>query len=91
MEMSDESKKYLTINTHKELYQFNRLVFGAASAPTIWQRSMEQILQGISGVHCILDDMIVTGQNDPEHLQNLESEVQPQSKFGKMSVSTRES
>ena len=36
MEMSDESKKYLTINTHKGLYQFNRLVFGLASAPAIW-------------------------------------------------------
>ena len=58
---------------------------------------MEQILQGIPGVHCILDDMIVTGQDGTEHLQNLESvslsitEVQPQSNFGKMSVSTRES
>ena len=63
--MSDESKKYLTINTHKGLYQFNRFVFGVASAPAIWQRSMEQILQGIPGVHCILDDMM-TGQNDTE-------------------------
>ena len=73
MEMSDESKKYLTINTHKKLYQFNRLVFWVASAPAIWQRSMGQILQGIPGVHCILDDMIMTGQNYTEHLQNLES------------------
>ena len=41
MEMSEESNKYLTINIHKGLYQFNRLVFGVASAPAIWQRSME--------------------------------------------------
>ena len=72
-EMSDESKKCLTINIHKELYQFNRLVFGVASAPAIWQRSIEQMLQRVPGVHCILDDMIVTGQNNTEHLQNLES------------------
>ena len=71
--MSDESKKCLTINIHKELYQFNQLVFGVASAPAIWQHSIEQMLQGVPGVHCILDDMIVTGQNDTEHLQNLES------------------
>ncbi len=49
-EMSEESKKYLTINTLKGLYQFNRLVFGVASASAMWQRLMEQILQGIPGV-----------------------------------------
>ncbi len=73
MEMSEESKKYLTISTQKGLYQFNRLVFGVASSPAIWQHSMEQILQAIPGVHCILDDMIVMGRNDTEYLQNLES------------------
>ena len=73
MEMSEESRKYLTINTHKGLYQFNRLLFGVAYGPAIWQCSMEQILRGIPGVHCILDDMIVTGKNSYEHLQNLES------------------
>ena len=71
MEMSEESRKYLTI--HKGLYQFKRLVFGVASAPAIWQRTMEQIFQGIPRVHCILDDMIVSGKDDAEHLQNLES------------------
>ncbi len=49
------------------------MVFGVASAPAIWQRLMEQILLGIPGVHCIVDDMFVTGRNDTEHLQNLES------------------
>ena len=73
MEMEEESKKYLTVNTHKGLYQFNRMLFGIASAPAIWQRTMEQILQGIPSVQCILDDMIITGKNDAEHLNNLES------------------
>ena len=30
MEIEEESKVYLTINTHKGLYHFNRLVFGIA-------------------------------------------------------------
>lgn len=34
---------------------------------------MEEILQAIPGVHCILDDTIVAAKNDTEHLQNLES------------------
>ncbi len=45
MEMSEESKKYLTINTHKGLYQFNRLVFGVASAPPIWPAGPSQIIK----------------------------------------------
>jgi hypothetical protein len=49
---------------------------------------MEQIKQGIPGVHCILDDMIVTGIGKRS---SSITEVQPQGKFGKISVSTKES
>ncbi|CAG2213160.1 unnamed protein product [Mytilus edulis] len=72
LEMKEESKKYLTINTHRGLYQYNRMLFGVASAPAIWQRTIDQILQGLTGVQCILDDMVITGKNDREHLVNLE-------------------
>ena len=63
-EVDEESRKYLTINTHKGIYRYNRLVFGVASAPAIWQKAMDQLLQGIPRVLCILDDMIVTGKDD---------------------------
>ncbi|CAB4008568.1 Retrovirus-related Pol poly [Paramuricea clavata] len=72
MEMEEESKKFLTINTHKRLFQYNRLVFGVASAPAVWQQAMDQILEGIPHVQCILDDMIISGTTDQEHLDNLE-------------------
>ncbi|CAG2213598.1 unnamed protein product [Mytilus edulis] len=72
LEMKEESKKYLTINTHRGLYQYNRMLFGVASAPAIWQRTIDQILQGLTGVQCILDDMVITGRNDREPLVNLE-------------------
>ena len=71
MEVDDASKEYLTINTHKGLFCYNRLIFGIASAPAIWQRTMEQVLHGIPGTCCILDDMIVTGRDTNEHLTNL--------------------
>ena len=72
MEVEEESQEYLTINTHQELYRYNRLVFGITSAPAIWQRSVDQILEGVEGTSCILDDMIITGKDDKEHLENLE-------------------
>ena len=72
--MEEDSKKYVTvtINTHLGLFQFNRLVFGITSAPAIWQSTIDQVLEWTSGTSCILDDMIITGENDDEHLANLE-------------------
>ena len=71
MEVNDSTKQYLTLNTHKGLYHFNRLVFGIASAPSLWQHAIDQVLQNIPYTQCILDDIIITGSNDEEHLNNL--------------------
>ena len=76
MEMDDESKTLLTLNTHKGLYRLNRLAFGIASAPAMWQRVMDQLLSGIPKTQCIIDDIIVTGETDDEHLRNLEMVLQ---------------
>ncbi|PFX12270.1 Uncharacterized protein K02A2.6 [Stylophora pistillata] len=51
---------------------YDRLVFGITSAPAIWQRTIDQLLEGTSGTSCILDDMIITGKSDEEHLADLE-------------------
>ena len=59
--------------THKGLYKYNRLVFGIASSPEIWQRTLDQVLDGIPNTSCILDDMIITGKTDEEHLTNLQT------------------
>ena len=66
-----ESQKYLTINTHRGLYQYKRMPFGIASAPAVFQQIMEKVLQGIPKVVCYLEDVLVTGCNREEHLQNL--------------------
>ena len=49
LEMEEDSKRYLTINTHMGFFQYNRLVFGITSAPAIWQRTIDQVLEGTSG------------------------------------------
>ncbi|XP_062864461.1 uncharacterized protein K02A2.6-like [Trichomycterus rosablanca] len=82
MEVEESSRKFLTINTHKGLYQYNRLVFGVASAPAIWQRAMDQVLQDIPGTQCYLDDILVTGKNDIDYLQNLSKVLKRLSDYG---------
>ena len=72
MILEPEHWKFTTINTHQGLYQYTRLPFGIASAPNIFQQAMEKILQGLPKVVCYLDDVLVTGSSDREHITNLE-------------------
>ena len=72
MALEEQSQTYCTINTHQGLYRFNRLPFGVASAPAIFQRTMDTILQGIPHVLCYIDDLLITGETEEEHLRNLE-------------------
>ncbi|XP_060754235.1 uncharacterized protein K02A2.6-like [Neoarius graeffei] len=77
-----DSRKYLTITTHKGMFRYNRLPFGITSAPSIFQRIMDQVLQGLPNVHCFLDDILVTGRDDAHHLRNLEAVLSRLEEFG---------
>ena len=70
--LDEDAKEYTTINTHKGLYHYKHLPFGVASAPSIFQQTIETILQGISHVTVYLDDILITGKTQEEHLTNLE-------------------
>lgn len=82
LHLSEDSKPLLTINTHKGLYRYHRMTYGISPAPSIWQRTIDTILQGLPGVQCILDDMIITGKNDAEHLANLDRVLQRLEQYG---------
>ena len=59
MELTADSQHYLMVNTHKGLYAYQRLTYGIASAPAIFQSTMDQILQGMDKVRCHIDDTLI--------------------------------
>ncbi|KAK6738459.1 hypothetical protein RB195_020516 [Necator americanus] len=73
VEVEEESKEMLTINTQRGLYRYNRLPFGVKSAPGIFQQIMDSVICGLEGVAAYLDDVIVTGRTQQEHRHNLEA------------------
>ena len=52
IDVQSQQLYFTTINTHKGLFQYTRLPYGIASAPAIFQITMDKILQGLKGVSC---------------------------------------
>ncbi|KAK9513169.1 hypothetical protein VZT92_026728 [Zoarces viviparus] len=73
--LNDNSEKYTTINTHRGLFVYNRLPFGISSAPSIFQRIMENLMKGLPVV-VFLDDLLIMGRTEKEHLHNLQKVLQ---------------
>ena len=53
-----------------------------ASAPAIFQRTIDSILQGIPNTCAYLDDIIVTGKSETEHLDTLNTVLERLEKVG---------
>lgn len=59
--LTERSKKITVINTIKGLFTYNRLPQGASSSASIFQKVMDQVLEGIENVSVYLDDVLVAG------------------------------
>ena len=67
---------------HRGLFQYTRLPFGVASAPALFQKVMDTVLQGLSKVTCYLDDILITGSSQQEHFDNLKQVLQRLEQYG---------
>ena len=67
VELSKQSSLLTTFITLFGRFRFNRLPFGISSAPELFQQRMSVILEGLEGVTCLMDDILVHGANQQEH------------------------
>lgn len=66
--LAKESAKLTTFITPFGRFYFNRLPFGIASAPEHFQnRMVTQVTEGLEGVVCHMDDLLVWGSMQEEH------------------------
>ena len=74
--LEESSRQYVTVNTTQGLFRYNRLPFGMAAAPAIFQRTMENLLRGVPQVTMYIDDILITGKSEEEHLRYLAEVLQ---------------
>ena len=74
--LSPESALLTTFITPFGRFCFHRLPFGITSGPEHFQRRMSEILNGIEGVVCMIDDILVHGKTQEEHDERLREELQ---------------
>ncbi|XP_049301295.1 uncharacterized protein K02A2.6-like [Anopheles funestus] len=80
--IAEQSRQMLTINTHKGLYLYNRLPPGIKVAPGAFQQLMDQMLAGMEGVSCYMDDIIVGGRTQNEHDELLSETLKRIQEYG---------
>ena len=71
--LDEQSKQFTAFSVGDRKYHFNRLPFGLATSPSVYQALMSRVLQDLLGIiaYCYVDDIIIFSQNHSEHLQHL--------------------
>lgn len=82
LKLDPESSRYTTFNTPFGRYCFLRLPFGIKSAPEIFHRAMESIIEGLEGTRVYIDDLVVWGNTKQQHDERLEKLLQRVKKYG---------
>ena len=80
--LSKKSARLTTFITPFSRFCFNRLPFGISSAPELFQCRMSVALEGLEGVACLMDDILVHGKTKEEHDTRLLNTLERLQKHG---------
>lgn len=69
LELHETARELTNFMTMNGIYRYVRLLFGANSAPEIFQKFMDMVLDGIAGVVVFLDDMLCFAQTQEQLTQ----------------------
>ena len=72
--VAEEDKEKTAFITPFGLWEWNVVPMGLTNAPPSFQRDMDVILSGLSGISCLIyiDDIIIFSKTFEEHLQHLQ-------------------
>ena len=71
IQLDDESSNLTTFQTKFGRYRWLRLPFGLNVSAEIFQRKLLEALQGLPGIVCIADDVVIYGKDREEHDRHL--------------------
>ena len=74
--LASNSQHLITFPTNFGRYKFNKLPFGICSAPEVFQKRMNRILEGLEGILYLIDDVLVFGKMEAEHNARLHATLQ---------------
>ena len=65
--LDPSSRPLTTFLTPFGRYHFSKPPFGLSSAPELFQRRMNKLLEGLEGVVCLIDDVLVHAADEQQH------------------------
>ena len=71
VELHSDHRKYTCMALHIGRFQWKRLPMGAINASDIFQKKLDSMFIGMSGVTGIADDMVIFESNEAEEDKNL--------------------
>lgn len=80
--LAEESRHLTTFITPFGRFLFNRLPMGISSASEYFQKRMTELLDGLPGVICQMDDVLIFGSTQEEHNARLSSVFERMEKVG---------
>ena len=76
MQLDDASTKLCTMATPFGRYSFQRMPYGISSAPEVYHKTIERLMEGLEGVRVFIDDILIWGTTKEEHDSRLQCVLQ---------------